>query len=101
MGPRGGDEINLIKPKNNYGWPLVSNGVNYDGTPLNYAEQFGIEFNAADLVDPKVDLTPAPAISSFIIYDGDAFPAWRGDFIVGTLKGQSLLRFGGGRDGHC
>lgn len=89
MGPRGGDEINVLRPGGNHGWPLVSLGLDYDGTPVEY----GIDPGTLTLVAPVVDLTPSPAVSSFIIYDGDAFPEWRGSMIVGTLKATDLERF--------
>jgi glucose/arabinose dehydrogenase len=92
MGPRGGDEINLLEPGRNYGWPLTSKGVDYDGTPVEYGKDLGIEFDLAEIEQPVVDLTPAPAVSSFVVYDADAFPEWRGDLIVGTLKATELER---------
>jgi len=92
MGPRGGDEVNLLEPGRNYGWPLYSKGVDYDGTPVEYWKELGIEFDLADIEQPVVDLTPSPAVSSFIIYDGAAFPEWQGDFIVGSLKATELYR---------
>lgn len=93
MGPRGGDEVNLLLPGRNYGWPLTSLGVDYDGTPVEYWKDLGIEFDLADIEQPVVDLTPSPAVSSFVIYQGDAFPGWRNQFIVGSLKATELYRF--------
>ncbi len=91
-GPRGGDEINLLLPGRNYGWPLYSLGMDYDGTPVDYGRELGIAFELADIEQPIVDLTPSIAVSSFIIASGERFPAWRGDFIVGSLKARSLFR---------
>ena len=70
MGPRGGDEVNLLLPGRNYGWPLYSKGMNYDGTPVAYGKQLGIELDMNQIEQPKVDLTPSPAVSSFVIYKG-------------------------------
>jgi len=92
MGPRGGDEINLIEPGRNYGWPLLSLGVNYDGRPVAWGDALGIEFDPADIQQPLIDFTPAPALSSFVFYQGDMFPEWNGDIIVGTLRASDLLR---------
>src|SRR5690606_15347730 len=77
MGPRGGDEVNLLLPGRNYGWPLYSKGINYDGTEVDYGKQLGIERDLDSIEQPVVDLTPAPAVSSFIIYDGASFPEWQ------------------------
>lgn len=92
MGPRGGDEVNHLKPGRNYGWPLISHGVNYDGRPLDNAKVLGITFNPADIEPPVVDLTPSPAVSSFVFYNGDDFPNWWGNIIVGTLRASDLYR---------
>jgi glucose/arabinose dehydrogenase/mono/diheme cytochrome c family protein len=93
MGPRGGDEINLIQPGRNYGWPLTSKGVNYDGTPVDWGTKLGIEFDLKDIEQPIVDMTPAPAVSSMVIYTGKAFPKWHNNFLVQSLKAASLYRY--------
>jgi glucose/arabinose dehydrogenase len=92
MGQRGGDEINLLLPGRNYGWPLISKGMQYDGRPVDFGKELGIEFDPDDLEQPVVDLTPSPAVSSFVIYTGDAFPGWRRNLLVGTLKATELYR---------
>jgi glucose/arabinose dehydrogenase/cytochrome c5 len=92
MGQRGGDELNVLKAGRNYGWPLVSKGLKYDGTPVDYGKELGLEVDLAAIEQPVVDLTPSPAVSSFVFYDGGAFPSWRGDMLVGTLKATELYR---------
>ncbi len=92
-GPRGGDEVNLLLAGRNYGWPLYSLGMDYDGTPVEYGKDLGIAFELSDIEQPVVDLTPSPAVSSFIISDSIKFPEWEGDFLVGSLKARSLFRF--------
>ena len=92
MGQRGGDEVNLIARGKNYGWPLASKGLKYDGTPVDYGNALGIQLDVQDIEQPVVDLTPSPAVSSFAFYDGAAFPKWRGNMLVGTLKATELYR---------
>ena len=88
-GPQGGDELNLIKAGKNYGWPRVSLGRNYDGTIV------GEGFSAPGLEEPVVFWVPAIAISGLSIYNGDAFPAWKGHVFVGGMRnntGQHIQR---------
>ena len=92
MGQRGGDEVNLLLPGKNYGWPLHSKGLKYDGTPVDYGKQLGIEVDLQSIQQPIADLTPSPAVSSFAFYDGAAFTQWHGNLIVGTLKATELYR---------
>jgi glucose/arabinose dehydrogenase len=92
MGPRGGDELNRLLPGRNYGWPLFTNGVNYDGRPVDVAKALKITLDAKDVEFPVVDMTPSQAISSFVFYRGNAFPKWQNNIIVGTLRATDLLR---------
>jgi aldose sugar dehydrogenase len=86
-GPMGGDEINLIMPGHNYGWPLVCYGVNYDGTPVGTgnATMEGVD-------DPLWHWTPSIAPSGMAFYTGNLFPAWKGSLFNGALKSQMLVR---------
>jgi glucose/arabinose dehydrogenase len=88
-GPQGGDELNKIEMGKNYGWPRVSLGRNYDGTRV------GEGFSAPGLEEPVVFWVPAIAISGLSIYNGDAFPAWKGHMFVGAMRantGQHIQR---------
>ena len=76
----------------NYGWPVFTSGVNYDGRPVDVADKLGIQLDPEDAEFPVVDMTPSPAISSFIFYDGPEFPDWSNNIIVGTLRATDLLR---------
>lgn len=86
MGPKGGDELNLIRSGTNYGWPLVSNGSHYDGRDIpDHAPGDGFEA-------PKVWWNPSISPSSLMIYSGGGFPQWHGDAFIGALSGESLIR---------
>ncbi len=85
-GPKGGDELNLIKPGQNYGWPLVSNGDNYDDTPIPRHS------TRPDLTPPAISWNPVIAPGDFIFYRGNEFPAWRGQAIIAGLVSQGLVR---------
>ncbi|MGI9309574.1 MAG: PQQ-dependent sugar dehydrogenase, partial [Gammaproteobacteria bacterium] len=92
MGPRGGDEINRLVAGGNYGWPVYTSGVNYDGRPVNVAKKLGLDLAEEDAIFPVVDMTPSPAISSLVFYDSKEFPEWDGNIIVGTLRATDLWR---------
>jgi glucose/arabinose dehydrogenase len=86
MGPKGGDEVNLIEEAANYGWPLVSNGSHYDGTPIpDHAPGDGY-------AAPKVWWDPSISPGSLMVYSGTLFPGWAGDAFVGALSGEALVR---------
>lgn len=91
-GPRGGDELNVIVSGGNYGWPLHSLGINYSGSEVNFGRDELEFFRLEDIEMPIVDFTPSPAVSSFIFYQGDAFPEWKNDVLMGTLKSRQLFR---------
>ena len=85
-GPRGGDELNLIEPGKNYGWPLVSYAKNYDGTPIPSPD------TRPDLVKPVIYWTPVIAPGNLMFYSGAMFPQWKGSAFTGGLSSQSLSR---------
>lgn len=86
MGPKGGDELNLVLPGRNYGYPKVSNGVHYDGKPIpDHAPGDGFEA-------PKVWWTPVISPAGLMIYSGDLFPQWKGDAFIGGLSSKALVR---------
>ncbi len=86
-GPRGGDELNLIVGGHNYGWPLVTHGINYDGTPISDKTE------APGMESPVLHWTPSVAASELEFYTGDRFPKWRGSLFMGSLAHQTLYRF--------
>jgi glucose/arabinose dehydrogenase len=86
MGPRGGDELNLVTRGSNYGWPRVSNGSHYDSRDIP-------DHRAGDGFEPpKVWWNPSISPSSLMIYSGAMFPEWRGDAFIGALSGEALIR---------
>jgi glucose/arabinose dehydrogenase len=85
-GPRGGDELNLIEPGKNYGWPLVSYAVNYNGVPIASPD------TRPDLAKPVVYWTPIIAPGNLTFYNGAMFPQWKGSALIGGLVTQTLNR---------
>lgn len=86
-GPRGGDEINIIEKGRNYGWPLVSYGVNYNGTAVGNGKA-----TMEGVTDPLWHWTPSIAPSGMAFYTGDLIPAWKGSLFNGALKFELLSR---------
>jgi glucose/arabinose dehydrogenase len=85
-GPRGGDELNIIVAKSNYGWPVITYGMDYSGAYVSpYTQRPGFE-------QPVIYWTPSIAPSGLAMYRGDKFPAWRGDLFVGALVYRHLRR---------
>ena len=88
MGPRGGDEFNLIEKGNNYGWPMVSNGRNYSGTDIPDHD------TRPDFAAPKISWTPVISPSSMSIYQTgkyNDFPAWRDNALISGLSSKALI----------
>ena len=85
-GPKGGDELNLIEPGKNYGWPLVSYAANYSGVPIPSPD------TRPDLTKPVVYWTPIIAPGNITFYNGAMFPQWRGSALIGGMASQTLNR---------
>jgi glucose/arabinose dehydrogenase len=85
-GPRGGDELNLIRRGANYGWPRITYGINYNGTPItDRTEMPGME-------QPVIHWTPSIAVCAVTLYRGDKFPRWRNNLLVTALAQEELRR---------
>ncbi len=85
-GPRGGDELNVLRKGQNYGWPIVTFGINYSGTPISDLTE------APGMVSPVIHWTPSIAVGGIDFYSGDQFPAWDGNLFVTALAHQKLVR---------
>ena len=85
-GPAGGDELNLIKPGQNYGWPLVSDGDHYDGKPI------ARHATRPDLAAPAISWNPVIAPGDFIFYSGKLWPEWKGQALIAGLSFTGLVR---------
>ena len=86
MGPMGGDELNLILPGRNYGWPLASYGSHYTG------EDIPDDHDGRGFEEPKLWWNPVIAPAGFIIYSGALFPQWQGDALMAGLQARGLVR---------
>ncbi|MEN7341656.1 MAG: PQQ-dependent sugar dehydrogenase [Pseudomonadota bacterium] len=86
MGPRHGDELNLVKPGNNYGYPLVSNGDHYNG------DQIPDHDTRPDLDPPAAYWVPAISPAGLMFYGGDLFADWQGNAFIGGLSSAALIR---------
>ena len=85
-GPRGGDELNLVKPGRNYGWPVVSNGDHYSGRPIP-RHSTRPEFKA-----PAISWNPVIAPGDMIFYKGDLFPEWKGRVLIAAMNPAGIVR---------
>ncbi|MBC7420607.1 MAG: PQQ-dependent sugar dehydrogenase [Bdellovibrio sp.] len=93
MGPKGGDELNHMKPGNNYGWPVISYGVEYSGAKVGQGNK-----TKAGMQQPVTYWVPSISPSGTTIYNGDQFAKWKGNIFMGTLSGMHLRRLV--LDGH-
>jgi glucose/arabinose dehydrogenase len=87
IGPMGGDEVNILLPGHNYGWPLVSMGRNYTGSLVS--DQW---YHREGMDDPRMFWVPSISPSSLAFYTGDKFPRWKNSMLVGSLNGLALQR---------
>ena len=85
-GPRGGDEVNVIRAGTNYGWPVITHGIGYSYLPI------GEGTHKEGMAQPVHFWDPSIAPSGMAFYTGDAFPEWRGDLFVGALRSRLLAR---------
>jgi glucose/arabinose dehydrogenase len=85
-GPRGGDELNLIRKGANYGWPVITYGINYNGTPITDKTE------APGMEQPVTYWVPSIAVSGLDVYSGMKFPKWKGNLFAGALAHQKLVR---------
>jgi glucose/arabinose dehydrogenase len=92
IGPMGGDEVNILLPGHNYGWPLVSTGRNYTGTLVSEEP-----WARPGMDNPRIHWVPSVSPSSILFYTGDKFPEWRNSLFVGLLTTRELQRIAFGQ----
>lgn len=85
-GPKGGDELNIIEPGTNYGWPEITYGVNYDGTIIT------TETEKEGMAQPAMHWVPSIAPSGMVVYRGEAYPGWQGDIFIAALNGPAGMK---------
>lgn len=102
FGARGGDEVNVLRPGANYGWPIVSHGVDYDGSRIGTGQR-----SAPGLEEPAFHWTPSVSPSGIAFYTGEAFRGWQRSLFVAALNPPGLVRLSTdgdrvtGRSGCC
>jgi glucose/arabinose dehydrogenase len=92
IGPMGGDEVNILLPGHNYGWPLVSTGRNYSGSLVSDKP-----WSRPGMDNPRIHWVPSISPSSILFYTGDKFPQWQNNLFVGGLTSRSLIRIAFGQ----
>ena len=92
IGPMGGDEVNILLPGHNYGWPVVSTGRNYTGSLVSDEP-----WSRPGMDNPRIHWVPSISPSSILFYTGDKFPEWQGNLFVGGLTNRQLVRIAFGQ----
>ena len=92
IGPMGGDEVNILQPGHNYGWPLVSTGRNYTGSLVSDQP-----WSRPGMDNPRIHWVPSISPSSIMFYTGDKFPKWKNNLFIGSLTQTQLIRMAFGQ----